>query len=123
MASSCVRGGFDWLLAKFYLLEEWSGIGIGCPGRWLSHHPWNVQKTCRCGTSTYGFVGMVVMVGLDDLRDLFQPMILISDNFFFCLFHHPFAGQKKIHLYNINPNNRLLCDLDTILPVGLPIDS
>jgi len=22
------------------LLKERSGIGIGCPGKWWSHHPW-----------------------------------------------------------------------------------
>jgi len=33
------RGGLDWLLGKISLLKEWSGAGIGCPGRWWSHHP------------------------------------------------------------------------------------
>jgi len=37
-----------------------SGIGTGCPGRWLSHHPGGVKKTCRCGT-LYGLLGMVVL--------------------------------------------------------------
>jgi len=40
----CVRGGLDWILGKISLLKEWSGIGIGCPGRWLSHHPWRSLK-------------------------------------------------------------------------------
>jgi len=39
-ASSCVRGGLDWILQKTYILKEWSGIAIGCPGKWWSHHPW-----------------------------------------------------------------------------------
>jgi len=26
------------------LLKEWSGIGIDCPGRWLSPHPWRCSK-------------------------------------------------------------------------------
>jgi len=26
------------------LFQEWSGIGIGCPARWLSHHPWRCLK-------------------------------------------------------------------------------
>jgi len=38
-ASSCIRTGLDWILGKIPLLKEWSGIGIGCPGRWWSHHP------------------------------------------------------------------------------------
>jgi len=29
---------------KIYLLKEWSGIGIGCLGKWLSHHPWRCSK-------------------------------------------------------------------------------
>jgi len=32
MASSYVRGGFDGILGKMFLMEEWSGIGTGCPG-------------------------------------------------------------------------------------------
>jgi len=31
MASSCIRGGLDWILGKMSLLKEWSGIGTGCP--------------------------------------------------------------------------------------------
>jgi len=27
MASSCVRGGLDWILGKISLLREWSDIG------------------------------------------------------------------------------------------------
>jgi len=37
------------------------------------------KKMCRCGTSAYGLSrhgGVGWMVGLDDLRGLFQPMIL-----------------------------------------------
>ena len=57
-------------------LEEWLGTGIGCPGKWLSPHPWrcsrNVQKRhFRTWFSRHGGVGW--MVGLDDLRGLFQP--------------------------------------------------
>jgi len=43
-ASSCVRGGLDSVLGTISLLKEWSGIGIGCPGRWWSHHPWRCLK-------------------------------------------------------------------------------
>jgi len=31
-------------LGKIYLLKEWSGIGIGSPEKWLSHHPWRCLK-------------------------------------------------------------------------------
>jgi len=33
MASSCIRGGLDWMLGKISLLKEWSSIGRGCPGK------------------------------------------------------------------------------------------
>jgi len=38
MASSCFRGGLDWILGKITVLKEWSDIGIGCPGKWWSPH-------------------------------------------------------------------------------------
>ena len=53
------------------------------------HHPWRcsshvastycvtvpggVQETCRCDNQEHGLVGGKWTVGLDDLRDLFQP--------------------------------------------------
>jgi len=46
---------------------EWSGTGPGCPVQWWSHHPWRVQKKCRCGTSGHGLAGMVVLGGWLDL--------------------------------------------------------
>jgi len=39
-----LKEGLDWILGKISLLKEWSGIGIGCPGRWWSHHPWRYLK-------------------------------------------------------------------------------
>ena len=79
MASSCAKGGLDWILGKISLLTEWSGVGPGCPGQWGSPHPWRGSKTMwmwHLGTwlSRHGGVGM--MVGLDDVRGLFQPTIL-----------------------------------------------
>jgi len=38
------RGGSDWLLGKISLLQGWLGIGTGCPGRWLRHHPWRCSE-------------------------------------------------------------------------------
>jgi len=32
------------MLGKVSLLKEWSDIGIGCPGKWWSHHPWRCSK-------------------------------------------------------------------------------
>jgi len=76
MASSCVRGGSDWRLGKISSLEEWSGLGPGCPGQWGSPHPWMGSKTVwmwPLGTwlSRHGGVGLAV--GLGDLRGLLQP--------------------------------------------------
>jgi len=78
MASS-IRGGSERILGEISLLEEWSGIGAGCPWQWWSPHPWRGSKTVwmwHLGTwfSRHGGVGW--MVGLDDLRGLFQPVIL-----------------------------------------------
>ena len=71
-----LRGGLDGTLGKVSLLQEWSGIGTGCPWWWQSHHPWRGSKTMKMwhfGTwfSRHGGVG--VTVGLDDLWGLFQP--------------------------------------------------
>jgi len=76
MASGCIRGGLDWILGKISLLQEWSGIGPGCPGQWWSPHPWRGSKNVwmwHLGTwfSRHGGVGLTF--GPDDLRGLFQP--------------------------------------------------
>jgi len=76
MASSCVRGGLGWILGKNSSLNEWSGTGTGCPGKWWSLHPCRCSKNVwiwhfRTQFSRRGGVGL--MVGLDDLRGLFQP--------------------------------------------------
>ena len=79
MASSCVRGGLDSILGKISFLKECSDIRIGCPGRWLRHHPCRCLKNMqiwhfRIWFSRHGIVGRII--GLDDLRGLFQPKIL-----------------------------------------------
>jgi len=56
-ASSCVRGGLDWIRGKIFVLKEWPGTGPGCPGQWWSHRPWR----CSCGTSGRGLAGLVVL--------------------------------------------------------------
>jgi len=50
-------------------------LGQAAQGSGGVTNPGGVQKTCRRGTSEHGLAGMVVMVdvGLDDLRGLFQP--------------------------------------------------
>ncbi|KAK4828860.1 hypothetical protein QYF61_000988 [Mycteria americana] len=44
MASSCARGGLDWILGNISSPKGLSSIGRGCPGKWLSHHPWRYLK-------------------------------------------------------------------------------
>jgi len=61
MASSCIRGGLDYILGKISLLKEWSSIGTRCAGKWWRYHPGGVQKTCRSGNSGIGSVGTVGM--------------------------------------------------------------
>jgi len=43
MASSCTRGGSGWILGKISSQKEWQCTGKGCPGRWWSHCPGNVE--------------------------------------------------------------------------------
>ncbi|KAK4830495.1 hypothetical protein QYF61_011408 [Mycteria americana] len=77
MASSCARGGLDWILGKAFSPKGLLSIGTGCPGKWLSHHPWGCLKDVLMwclGTWCSGGLGSVrLMVGLDDLKGLFQP--------------------------------------------------
>lgn len=49
MASSCNRGGLDWI--------GLSGTGTGCPGK-------DVQKMCGCGSWGCGLRGGLVCAGL-----------------------------------------------------------
>ena len=63
------------LIAAFF----WSDIGIGCPGKWLSKHSWGCSEKVQMWhlgiwLSRHGAVGWIV--GLHDLRGLFQPMSL-----------------------------------------------
>jgi len=57
------QGRFRLDVRKNFLLKEWSDIGIGCPGKWLSHCPWSYLKTCRCGISGYGSVVDLAVLG------------------------------------------------------------
>lgn len=37
--SSCTRKDVDWILEIISELQEWSGIAIGCSGKWWNHIP------------------------------------------------------------------------------------
>jgi len=70
------QGRFRLDIRKISLLQEWSGIGPGCPGQWWSPHPWRGSKNVwmwhyRTWFSRHGGVG--VTVGLDDFRGVLQP--------------------------------------------------
>ena len=73
------RGGLYWIVGKISSLKGLSFIGGGCPGKWLSHHPWRYLKwtQMRClGTWLSGGLGSArLMVGLDYIKknNLFQP--------------------------------------------------
>lgn len=65
MASNCISGGSGWVSGTILSLEEWSGAGRGCPGRWWG--PGGGQELCRYGTAGHGLVGNIGgrrMVGL-----------------------------------------------------------
>jgi len=49
MASSCARGGLGWITGNTSLLKGLLSTGMGCSGRWLSHHPWMCLTTSGCG--------------------------------------------------------------------------
>lgn len=43
MASTCAAEGSDWIVRKISPWRVWSGIGMGCSGRWWNPHP-SIQK-------------------------------------------------------------------------------
>jgi len=57
------QGRFRLDIRKNFFTEEWSDFGIGCPGKWLSHHPWRCSKMCTYGSSGHGLAGMVLLGG------------------------------------------------------------
>ncbi|KAK4808486.1 LOW QUALITY PROTEIN: hypothetical protein QYF61_005803 [Mycteria americana] len=64
----------------FTKITSLPSIATGCPGKWLSHHPWRYLKDVwmRClGTWCSGGLGSVrFMVGLDDLKGEVQSPAL-----------------------------------------------
>ena len=78
-ASSCAKGGLDWISRKNSSPKELSSTGAGCPGKWLSHHPWRYLKDMqvwRLGTWFSGGLGLGsarLTVGLSDHKGRFQP--------------------------------------------------
>jgi len=83
------QGRFRLDIRKNFFTERISGIGTGCPGKWLSHHPWrylkDVEMWCLGTWFSGGLNSARLMIGLDDFKSLFQPkrfyysMILVSN--------------------------------------------
>jgi len=75
--SSCTRGVLDWILGKLSSLKGLSNIGIGCPVRWLSHHPWRHLKDmwmwCLGTWFSDGFGSVRITVRLDVIKGPLQP--------------------------------------------------
>ena len=46
-ASTCARGGLDWMWGETSSPKGLSSPGIGCPGKRLSPHPWRYRKDVR----------------------------------------------------------------------------
>jgi len=65
MALSYGSEGLDWISGKNSAPKEWWGIGKGSPGRTESAALEALIKSVDA--EGRGLVGMVVMVGLDDL--------------------------------------------------------
>ena len=75
MALCCTWRGSSWLLWRIPSQKELSGTGMGCPWRQWSHHPWRCSRNIqmwRWGTWFSGHDVDGLVVGLDDLSDLFQ---------------------------------------------------
>jgi len=64
-------------------------IGIGCPGKWWSHHAWRCSKNMwmwrfRTWFSRHGGVG--ITAGLDDLKVFFNLNDSMITNSCVCMF-------------------------------------
>ena len=76
MSSSCARGGSGWILVKNSLRNSGQVLEWAAQGRGGGTVPGDVQEMFRSCTVGYGLVGNIGdmwMIGVDDLRGLFQP--------------------------------------------------
>ena len=75
-ASSFTKEGSEWLSGGIYSWKVQLGIGTGCPVKAWSHHPWQYLKDVLLwflGTwFNSGLDRARLMVGFDDLKDLFR---------------------------------------------------
>ena len=73
MASSCTRGDLGWTLGNTTFLKEWSGIGMGCPGRCGVTDPGGVQGQLGWGPGQPSLVLNVEVGGPACGRGLGDP--------------------------------------------------
>lgn len=77
MRGSCAREGLDWIQEKISSPKSWSSIGTGCTGQWFKSPSLEGFKRfvdVAFGDMFSGGLGCAgLMVGLDELRNLFQP--------------------------------------------------
>lgn len=72
--SSCIRGGLDWLSGTTSSLKVFLGIGIGCPRKQWNLYLWrNVRMRCLGTWFRSGLTRAKLIIGLDNLKGLFQP--------------------------------------------------
>lgn len=84
MASSCARGCLDWTIGKISSAKRVSGIGTGCPQKWLGHRPWrNLTDTQMWHVEAWlsdGLGTVKFMVELDMHKGPFQPKWFCSNS-------------------------------------------
>ena len=75
MASSCTSGGSGWILEIFLLRKGGAAVAQAAQGGGEVTIPGGVPEPCGCGTEGRGqwAGGDGLVVGLGDLRGLFQP--------------------------------------------------
>ena len=70
------QGRFRLDIRKTSLLKGLLGIGMGCPGKWLSHYPWRSLKDAQMQNLVTWFSGEMLVLG----QRLDQVILQVSSN-------------------------------------------
>ncbi|KAK4829102.1 LOW QUALITY PROTEIN: hypothetical protein QYF61_002053 [Mycteria americana] len=89
------QGRFRLDIRTNFFTEKVASTGTGCPGKWLSHHPWRL------------------MVGLDDLKGLFQPKLFYDSMTWQCAL----AAQKANTILGCIKRSMTSRSREVILPL------